>query len=73
MYDYGMGGLWAYLWARNTDEIRRLFPELQVFDKWPDTMSEATRRLTEEKETYDIDDDRGRGILSVILNDRDRG
>jgi hypothetical protein len=28
LYDYGMGGVWAYLTAENEDQIRERFPQL---------------------------------------------
>lgn len=70
MYDYGMGGLWAYLWARDKNEIQQLFPELKIVDEWPPSMSEATQKATEERETYDIDSDQERGILKVVMAER---
>jgi hypothetical protein len=30
VYDYGQGGVWAFVWARSVDEIHEKFRDLQV-------------------------------------------
>lgn len=35
LYDYGQGGLWAILAADSAEQIRRRFPQVQVFDGAP--------------------------------------
>lgn len=68
-YDYGMGGLWGIVMARDEQEIEALFPELSIVDTPPPWMTPETLAGLHEKRTYDIDD-APRGLLSVILADR---
>jgi hypothetical protein len=35
LYDYGQGGVWAYLLADSAEEIRREFPMLRVYEEPP--------------------------------------
>ena len=35
VYDYGQGGVWAYVWAESDHQIRELYPELTVVDELP--------------------------------------
>lgn len=34
-HDYGMGGIWAYLWAETRERIERELPGLAVVDELP--------------------------------------
>jgi hypothetical protein len=38
LYDYGQGGVWAYLVADSAEQIRREFPALRVYDEPPNWM-----------------------------------
>ena len=43
VYDYGMGGLWAYVTASSATEILDAFPELEVVHEQPEWMDDAER------------------------------
>ena len=49
-YDYGMGGLWAYVRAESEAEILAAFPELQVVHERPHWM-DVKRAATLDKLT----------------------
>ena len=63
VFDYGQGGLWAYVWADSAEAIGERFPELEGFRRAPDWM---TPEVQEQLRTYDLDDD-PRGLLAEIL------
>lgn len=69
-HDYGMGGLWALVWARSAEEIRAAFPELEVVPEWPAWATDATKRRIEETDTYDLDTDRDKGLLAALIRER---
>jgi hypothetical protein len=52
VYDYGQGGLWVRIVARNRDEIAQKYPFLTVFDVRPGWMSVADYNKIE---TLDIE------------------
>jgi hypothetical protein len=56
-YDYGTGGVWAYLLADSPDEIAQRYPELQVISERPSWMSDDEERGIRERMTIDIDDE----------------
>ena len=53
LYDYGQGGVWAYLLADSRDYIRDHFPQLVIHDEPPSWMS--VRDLARVGETMTID------------------
>jgi hypothetical protein len=59
LYDYGMGGLWAYLWSESEDRIKREYPELKNVPEPPLWMTEEVRARIEERWTFDIEDPAG--------------
>jgi hypothetical protein len=68
VYDYGQGGVWAYVRAASKRTILTRFPELNVVDDPPPGLSqERLRKLMEN--TQDIDKP-GPGLLADILADR---
>lgn len=68
-YDYGMGGLWGVMYARSADEIAAIYPELFVVEERPHWMDTEELKHLEET-SYDIDG-APRGLLNVLLEDRD--
>ena len=65
VYDYGMGGLWAYVIASSATQILDAFPELKVVHEQPEWMDDA------ECGRLDVlDIERPSGLLSQILADR---
>jgi hypothetical protein len=39
VYDYGMGGVWAFATARSEAEIEEVFPELTIIGERPEWMT----------------------------------
>jgi hypothetical protein len=54
-YDYGQGGVWAFIWARTEADIRRAFRDLEVVDSPPAWMSSHDLAVIEERMTFNID------------------
>ncbi|MFV2085730.1 hypothetical protein [Micromonospora sp. LOL_021] len=52
LHDYGMGGLWWWVWARSTREVLETFAEVEVVDS-PANLARAEDWTLEE---LDIDD-----------------
>ena len=53
-HDYGMGGVWAFVTARNPDEITAKYPQLTVVVDRPSWMTPESE--PGEDMTFDIDD-----------------
>ena len=68
VYDYGQGGVWAFVEATSKDDLLRRFPELQVFDSQPSWMSESEVTRIRRTSTYDID--RPAGLLRDLIAQR---
>ena len=51
VHDYGMGCLWAYLWAESEDVIHAEFDDLKVVDQLPAWLGEGESEL----ESHDVD------------------
>lgn len=62
-YDYGTGGVWAYILAERESDIPRRFPDLRVVRHRPEWMSEAEAERIAVEMTLDIDD-----TMSDFLN-----
>jgi hypothetical protein len=56
LYDYGQGGVWAYLLAESADEINREFSALRVYEEPPTWMRAADLEGIERSMTIDIGD-----------------
>jgi hypothetical protein len=56
VYDYGQGGVWAFVWARTADEIHTRFRDLKVIDSMPSWLVGEELAVTEQRMTFDIDD-----------------
>lgn len=59
LYDYGQGGVWAFINAKSRAEIKGRFPELEVVDERPRWMSGEVLARIREKMTFDIDSPQG--------------
>jgi hypothetical protein len=55
VYDYGQGGIWAYLRADSPDEIHSKFRDLTVYQSPPKWMSEAERQDIETRSSFDLE------------------
>lgn len=71
VYDYGQGGLWAFIHAVSASQIVERFPELKVIDEIPTWMTKDLQSKIEQSDTYDLDAPPS-GLLANILDDRDR-
>lgn len=70
MYDYGSGGLWGVMLARSPDEIKRVYPELEIVPDQPAWMtSEYFDELADTP--YELDGAPW-GLLNALLADRNR-
>jgi hypothetical protein len=56
-HNYGMGGLWAIIFARSRSEIMEKFADLEIIDKPPLSMTQNELREIEAKNSLDIDDE----------------
>lgn len=72
VYDYGSGGVWAFVVARSREEIEGEFPELTVVQEPPAWMTPRERSRIGKEATYDLEVDRTFGLLAEILDARDR-
>jgi hypothetical protein len=55
VYDYGQGGVWAFVWARTAPEIEDIFRDLKVVEKMPSWLTEDALVKTEQRMTFDVD------------------
>jgi hypothetical protein len=55
VYDYGQGGVWAFVWARSASEIEATFRDVKVVEDVPSWLTGATLAKTEERMTFDVD------------------
>ncbi len=51
-FEYGTGRVWGYIRARSTDEIARVVPEVDVYDRPPYWMRDGDVRLLREHAVY---------------------
>ena len=56
VYDYGQGGVWAFVWARSEAEISRVFRDLEVVHSPPSWLTGNELASIEDGMTFDIDD-----------------
>ncbi len=54
--DYGMGGIWIYVFARNEKEIRVKYPKLSVVHQRPDWLI-AAEASGKSLMNVDVDDE----------------
>ncbi len=59
VYDYGMGGIWIYVYAESADQIAARYPGLTVISEWrewmtPDRLIEIIAAIGPQM-TFDID------------------
>jgi hypothetical protein len=67
-YDYGQGGVWAYILAESTQLIRRSFPLLEIFREAPEWMTSGDIDEIKKKMTIDIDDESNPFLASLRQN-----
>ena len=52
--DYGMGGIWQYIWAESANEITKKYPGLRVVHDVPQWLEKEPKLVYRE---YDIEDE----------------
>jgi len=55
VYDYGQGGVWAFVWARSATEIEDTFRDLKVVEDMPSWLTGDALAKTEQRMTFDVD------------------
>jgi hypothetical protein len=71
VYDYGQGGVWVVLPATSAEKVREKYPELQVLDRPPPSMSKEELEDISSRRTLDIDDDQD-SFLACLRASRHR-
>lgn len=71
LYDYGQGGVWAYILAASAQIIKEKFPQLSIYDKPPKWMTAADVDDIKKKMTIDIDDESNRFLASLRRSSRE--
>jgi len=66
-YDYGQGGVWAWVIAESAAQIRELYPELTVLDRMPHWM---TPEVLHGLESCVIDESPPTGWLAILKEHR---
>jgi len=65
LYDYGQGGVWAFILAGSSQIIKKKFPQLAVYRDPPKWMTAEDVDDIKKKMTIDIDDDSNRFLASL--------
>lgn len=66
VYDYGIGGVWFFIWARSPGEITAKYPFLTVVEQLPPGFGPDMISSIEAHSTYDIDCEPS-GVLKKII------
>ncbi len=72
-YDYGMGGIWAYLWAESDEQIRNKFSEVEVFAEPPAWWAKEKLAHIESEGVLDIENVSPESFAKALLEDRGLG
>jgi hypothetical protein len=67
VYDYGQGGIWAFIWAQSADDIHEKFRDLKVPDTMPSWLTGEDLATTEQNMTFDIDNVRPGDWIARML------
>jgi hypothetical protein len=57
LYEYGQGGVWAFIRARSSQVIKKRFPQLEIYRDPPEWMTAGDIDEIKKKMTIDIDDE----------------
>ncbi len=71
-YDYGAGGLWGVMLARDEAEVLALYPELTIVRERPSWMTDEQLDRIRAAETHEIGGVPW-GLLNALIADRNRG
>lgn len=70
VHDYGMGGIWMYIDAASGEEIKRVYPELTVFERPPDFLTEQQLASIDQELHFDLEA-APTGYLADLVTGRD--
>ncbi len=62
VYDYGMGGVWQYIFADSNEQIEEKYPKLEVLEELPDWWKKNPLHIDRE---YDIEDEPDKFMLGM--------
>ena len=71
-YDYGTGGLWDIVLADSADQIRKLYPEVIVFEEPPAWMEPEDLAKIEAQEPIGLEG-KPEGLFKSVWADKRRG
>ncbi len=69
VYDYGQGGVWSFIYARDATEITSKYPELEVVENHPKWLNGDVLETIETNRTFNIDA-KPTGLLASLLEAR---
>ena len=67
VYDYGQGGIWAFVWAESADDIHERFRDLEVVTTRPLWLEGDSLARIEQEMTFDIDDVTSDNWIALLL------
>ena len=70
LYDYGQGGVWAYLLAESREYVREHFPGLTIYDVPPAWMSAKDLERVSKAMSIDAEDLRHPFLAALKETDR---
>ncbi|MEI9989557.1 MAG: hypothetical protein WDM86_05925 [Rhizomicrobium sp.] len=70
-YDYGQGGLWAFVCAHSVAEITAKYPELLIFPEPPLFYDKSQLDMIAAQFTTDIDDEPTEWLVQLV-SERDK-
>lgn len=73
LYDYGQGGVWAFILAASTEAIKQKYPKLAIYDEPPKWMTPADVDDIRGKMTIDIDDNSNPLLASLRRTEQGLG
>jgi len=71
-YDYGMGGLWAVIFAREPADVSAKYPWLTVFEHRPEWMSDDEYADIAAGAAFDIDQPLSGWLLTAANEQREK-
>jgi hypothetical protein len=69
VYDYGQGGVWSFIYARDAIEITTKYPELKVVEETPTWLKGDELKSIEANRTFDIEKEPS-GWLATLVKER---
>jgi hypothetical protein len=70
VYDYGQGGVWAFVWARSAEEIQETFCDLKIVESMPGWLTGDQLAVVEQRMTFDVDNVKSEDWIARLLRSR---